>query len=182
MSGDSVADDPPIAPRQPKPDRAGKGRTNKKHRRVPEYVWVIAGAAIVAGVLLPGPPWWWPSSVSTSPSVPFSGGCASHQVYAENLGSAKIVIRAGPNPQSAQVGEISSVASIAVDGWTYGRSAPATAGVTPLESMIWFHLTDNAGWVSFASVRLYPTEYDPSGGDPRQIHAVASVNCEGSAG
>lgn len=153
---------------------------------MPEYVLAIAAAVFVAIGLLPGPPWWWHFSRSNSPSnslsVPFSGECASHQIYAENLGSTKIVIRAGPNPLSEQVGALSSVASIAVDGWTYGRAAPAAAGVTPLESMIWFHLTDNAGWVSFASVRLYPTPYDPSGADPSQVHAVASATCEGSAG
>ena len=70
--------------------------------------------------------------------------------------------------------------SIAVDGWAYGKAATATTGVTLSETMIWFHVADDSGWVSFTTVRDYPTEPDPSGADPPQVHAIASAECEGS--
>jgi hypothetical protein len=139
---------------------------------------------LVGIVLLTGPPWWFKYFQSSSPNsaiVEFSGGCVTHQIYAENRGSVGTVIRAGPNPMAAQVSTLPATASIAVNGWAYGRAAPAMKGVTLRERMIWFHLSDNAGWVSFTSVRVYPTGYDPAGEDLPQVHAVASAGCEGSA-
>jgi hypothetical protein len=163
----------------------GKRSTNKKERRIPEHVRVIAGAVVVVIIAGTGPPWWWDYFRSSPPNnsaiVGFSGGCATHQIFAEKRGSNGTVIRAGPNPMATQIARLPANMSIAVNGWAYGKAAPKTEGVSLPDRMIWFHLADDSGWVSFTTVHVYPTGYDPTGEDPPQVHVVASAACEGSA-
>ena len=64
-----------------------------------------------------------------------------------------------------------------VDGWTYGNAVPAP-DVSTRESKVWFRLADGAGWVPFASVRAYPTGYDPTGEVPAVVQAAAPASCE----
>lgn len=48
-------------------------------------------------------------------------------------------------------------------------------------SNIWFHLTDGAGWVSYAGVRAYQMTPDPDGLNPNGGPPVAtSKYCEGA--
>jgi hypothetical protein len=156
-----------------------------KRRRVLERRWAIGGAVLVLAIVTTGPPWWWSylrfnSPPIDSPVVGFSGGCATHQIYAVNRPSDGAVTRAGPNPMATEVTSLPPNASIDVDGWAYGKAASPTDGVTQTEMMIWFHVADESGWVSFTTVREYPTGLDPSGADPPQVHAVVSAACEGS--
>jgi hypothetical protein len=152
--------------------------------------WVGIAVSVVLTVAAAGSaPWWWkyvgpsaPASAAGNSSqvVGMSGGCPAFQVFAQNrwapLGAA---VRAQPNVLSRLVTGYQGNMSIAVNGWVYGGVAYPT-NTPPWNSNVWFHLADDAGWVSFAGVRATPTSPDPtghaSGGDP----AATSATCEGA--
>lgn len=120
------------------------------------------------------------ASQPAGPLVGMSGGCAPFRVFAQGrwqpLGAT---IRQAPNVLSAQVGSFPANMSISVDGWVYGKPAYPT-NVAPFNNAVWFHLTDGAGWVSFAGVRAYPVAFDPSGLADGGPPAASSPTCEGA--
>jgi hypothetical protein len=145
--------------------------------------------AILTVATLGSAPWWWhlafpPSQAPAAPAsevVGMSGGCAPFQVFAQNrwqpYGAA---IRAQPNVLSQLVGTDPGNFSLSVDGWVYGR-VPYPTNTPPWNSNLWYHLTDGAGWVSFAGVRATPSIEDPTGlskygGNP----APMATSCEGA--
>jgi hypothetical protein len=147
----------------------------------------IGVAIVLAVVFATGPPWWFKyihASASAAPrvqAVGMSGGCAPFQVFAQNrwdpIGTS---VRMQPNILSDKNGSFAPNESISVDGWVHGRPAYPT-NPAPWNSDIWYHLTDGAGWVSFAGVRASPTGYDPTGLSSDGGPAVAvSASCEGA--
>ena len=146
----------------------------------------VGVTVLLAAVAATGPPWWFQlvgrqaSSGSAPTVVGISGGCAPFQVFAQDrwapLGTA---IREAPNVLSTQEGSFPGNMSITVNGWVHGRPAYPT-NTAPWNSDDWFHLTDGAGWVSFAGVRAYPVAYDPTGLAGGGPPAATSPACEGA--
>jgi hypothetical protein len=143
-------------------------------------------SVILTVATLGSAPWWWhlafpPSQVPASAVVGMSGGCSPFQLFAQNrwkpYGAS---IRAQPNVLSQLVGTDPGNFSLSVNGWVYSR-APYPTNTPPWNSNVWYHLTDGAGWVSFAGVRATPSAEDPTGlskygGNP----APTSKSCEGA--
>ena len=132
-------------------------------------------------------PWWWKympwvsaPPAAASPAVGMSGGCEPFQVFAQNrwdpVGTA---IRAAPNVLSVQVGSFPPNMSISVNGWVHGRPAYVT-NTAPWNNDVWYHLTDGAGWVSFAGVRATPVAHDPTGLADGGPPAALAPDCEGA--
>lgn len=136
------------------------------------WLWVAAVGAVLGIALATGPPWWFHL---LSPG--HTDGCTTYQVYAEDRGAVHTTVWSAPSTTSNQVTTLATIASIAVDGWTYGSAVPAP-DVSPRDSRIWFRLADGAGWVAFASVRAYPTGYDPTGEVPTVVQAATPASCE----
>lgn len=136
------------------------------------WLWVAAVGAVLGVVLATGPPWWFKF---LSPG--HIGGCTTYQIYAEDRGSVHTTVWSAPTTTSNEVATLSTIASIAVDGWTFGSPVPAL-DVSTRDSRIWFRLADGAGWVPFASVRAYPTGYDPTSEDPAVVQAATPADCE----
>lgn len=114
--------------------------------------------------------------------VGFVGGCPPFQIYAQNrwepYGTA---VRAKPSNLATIVATFPGNMSLSVNGWVHGRVAYAD-NRPPFDSDIWFHLSDDAGWVSYAGVRALPTARDPTGvadGGPPAPHPP---KCEGGLG
>lgn len=88
----------------------------------------------------------------------FERGCAVRTVFAQGrwqpLGA---VVRAAPRPNADVVDAVGPNEVLAVDGWVVG-AVPYPHNPAPWNSAIWFHLADETGWVSFASVRATPTD------------------------
>ncbi len=150
-------------------------------------LWIGSIVSLVLAVGAAGSaPWWWHLAFPTpaapaSAVVGMSGGCTPFQVFAQNrwqpYGTA---IRAQPNVLSELVGTDPGNFSLSVNGWVYGRP-PYPTNTPPWNSGVWYHLTDGAGWVSFAGVRSTPSSQDPAGlskygGNP----APTSRSCEGA--
>jgi hypothetical protein len=135
------------------------------------WPWVAAVGALLGVALATGPPWWF-HLLSAQKE-----GCATYQIYAEDRGSMHTAVWSAPTTTSSQVATLSTIASIAVNGWQYGTSMPAP-DVSVQNSRIWFRLADGSGWVPFGTVRAYPTGYDPTGEDPTHVQAAAPANCE----
>lgn len=143
-------------------------------------IWLTSAVvvpALLGLIFMADPPMW---TKWLSEGFVTKGDCSPYRVYAQNrwtpLGTA---IRAKPAVESEKIGEFSGNQSIMVDGWMHGAVAHPT-NPEPWNSDIWFHLTDNKGWVSFGGVRGVPTEPDPTlhspdGGQP----ALLLTNCEG---
>lgn len=117
-----------------------------------------------------------PSGVST-----LAGGCDPFTVHAQNrwrpYGAA---VRAAPYAAAKKVGGYESNELISVDGWVRTR-APYPTNNPPWNSDVWFHLSDDTGWVSFAGVRADPTPQDPTGMDPDGGRpAPTPAECSGS--
>jgi len=121
-----------------------------------------------------------PRTNSSSLVTGMSGGCAPFSAIAQNryppYGTA---IRAQPNALSTQLGSFTGNKAISVNGWVYGTAEYPT-NPPPWNSNVWFHLTDGAGWVSFAGVRAYPMTPDPDGLNPDGGPPVAiAKDCQG---
>lgn len=109
-----------------------------------------------------------------------SGGCAPFQAFAPNRwGPVGTAIREQPSVLSTQVGSFPPNMSISVNGWVHGRPA-YTTNVAPWSNDVWYHLTDGAGWVSFAGVRATPTSVDPTGLADGGASQAISPACEGA--
>jgi hypothetical protein len=93
------------------------------------------------------------------------GGCDPFTVFAQNrwtpLGTA---VRDVPTPTAKKIKGFSPNELIGVDGWVRTR-APYPSNTPPWTSDVWFHLSHDSGWVSFAGVRADPTSPDPTGHD-----------------
>lgn len=147
-------------------------------------VVLVVLAVAIAGTAA----WWWrytslehSSAQPPSAVVGMSGGCAPFEAIAQNryppYGTA---IRTQPNALSTKLGSYNGNTAINVNGWVYGTAEYPTNS-PPWNSNIWFHLTDGAGWVSYAGVRAYPMTPDPDGLNPDGGPPVAtSKSCEGA--
>lgn len=146
-------------------------------------IWLTLVVAVLGAS---SAPWWWKYTPLGDEGPPpgvigFSGGCDAFQVFAQNrwnpYGTA---VRAAPNVTSKKVGGFAPNESIAVDGWVHSRPAYPT-NTAPWNNDVWFHLADQAGWVSFAGVRATPVSQDPTGlsknGGPP---APTNGKCEGA--
>jgi hypothetical protein len=109
-----------------------------------------------------------------------SGGCEPFQVFAQNRWDpVGTTIRAEPSVLSTQIGSFPPNMSISVNGWVHGRPAYPT-NEAPWNNDVWYHLTDGAGWVSFAGVRATPVAHDPTGlADGGPAAAIAPA-CQGA--
>lgn len=121
---------------------------------------------LVAAILAAGSYLWRQQSEAPPEGVSgLVGGCEAFTVFAQNrwapLGTA---VRAEPFGVAEKVGSFAPNELIAVDGWVRTR-APYPSNSEPWNSDKWFHLENNAGWVSFAGVRADPTTPDPTGFD-----------------
>lgn len=107
-------------------------------------------------------------TASASSSLPpgvlgMSGGCDGFQVYAQGRWDARgAVVRAAPNKEAKIVDRFAVNESMIVNGWVHSRPA-LPMNTSPWNSDIWFHMSDDSGWVSFPGVRERPVNYDPSG-------------------
>jgi hypothetical protein len=141
-----------------------------------------AVAVIIALVLATGPPWWF-KSLSSQPSASIAalqGGCKSFDVYAQNRWApVGAEVRAQPNVLSAGIESFAPNEIISVNGWVNGR-APYPTNVAPFNSGVWYHLTDGAGWVSFAGTRAVPTTFDPTGQASGGPPAPTLPRCKGA--
>lgn len=113
--------------------------------------------------------------------VGLSGGCVSYYVYGQNrwapYGAA---IRAAPNREARQLGAVAGNKLVYVNGWVQTESAQPS-NYPPWNSNIWFHLTDNSGWISYPGTRAVPTPQDPSGQDSNGgTPAPTPAACEGA--
>jgi hypothetical protein len=69
---------------------------------------------------------------------------------------------------------------ITVDGWVRERT-PYPSNQPPWDSDVWFHVSDNSGWVTFAGVRATPTTPDPLGGYGKGTSpAPLDISCDGT--
>ena len=121
-------------------------------------------------------PIWWKKLFKPG----FVGGCPAYIVYAQNrwdpVGTS---IRKDPDVNAEKIGGFSPNEAISVDGWVHTKVAYPT-NRTPWDSDIWFHLSTQTGWVSFAGVRGTPTTHDPSGLDPNGGQEPLALSpCEG---
>lgn len=130
-------------------------------------------------------PWWW-QYLPWEHEVPagvtgMSGGCDAYQVFAQNRWDpVGAVVRAAPNIASKRVDGYAANQSIAVNGWVHSRVAYPT-NTAPWNSNIWFHVSDDSGWVSFAGVRETPISHDPTGLSPDGGPPAATPgNCQGA--
>lgn len=149
-----------------------KPRPKENPSRHRTWLWLAVVGAVLGIALATGPPWWFKLLTPDH-----KDGCTTYQIYAEDRGSVHTTVWSAPTTTSNQVATFSTIASIAVNGWTYG-SAVAAPNVSTRESKVWFRLADGAGWVPFASVRAYPTGYDPTGEVPAVVQAGAPASCE----
>lgn len=111
-----------------------------------------------------------------------TGGCEPFRVYAQNrwapLGT-KVLAAPTYGPDTEQVDAIAPNKVVWVDGWVRGNVAYPTNS-TPWNSNVYFHLSDDSGWVTFAGVRAVPTSPDPTGYSPDGGKAVQVIDeCEG---
>ena len=118
------------------------------------------GLAVVVAVLsLAGAPWWW-GWIFDDDASGLVGGCGVFQVHAQNqfdpLGTK---IWEEPYPDAESSGGFAPNQTFNVDGWVRTRPAYPTNS-DPWNSDAWFHLANDAGWVSFAGVRADPTDPD----------------------
>jgi hypothetical protein len=133
--------------------------------RVGLLVLLISAAALAVVVIGPDRVKSW---AATGPSdvTAMTGGCAPFQVFGQNRWQpygARLL--AGPNLQSRVIGPVAPNKTIFVNGWVHGAVAyPLNS--PPWNSDVYFHLSDNTGWVTFAGVRAVPTNQDPSGHSP----------------
>lgn len=137
-----------------------------------EFYWGTAIAVVLTVAAASSAPWWWQDTPWASkdrvlPGVTgMSGGCDAYQVFTQNRWApVGTVVRAAPNIASNRVGGYAANQSIFVDGWVHSRVAYPT-NTAPWNSDIWFHVSDDSGWVSFAGVRATPVTYDPTGLSP----------------
>lgn len=155
---------------QDQPRKPGGKQARLRSRET--WPWLAVVGLIIGVVLATGPPWWFKA---------FGRGgkdrCAVYQIYAEDRGVVRTIVWSAPTTASSQVATLPTIASIAVSGWEYGSAVPASE-VSASDSRIWFRLADGAGWVPFASVRAYPTAYDPTDDDPAVVQPAAPRSCE----
>ena len=122
-------------------------------------------------------------SSEPKPHSDFSGGCAKFVVYAQNrydpLGAAT---REDPSIVSKKIGGFAGNEAVPVDGWIHSEKPTYPTNSAPWNNDAWFHLANEAGWVSFPGVRGEPTSPDPThghsldGGQPAPLDA----NCQGT--
>lgn len=156
---------------------AASSEGSRGRRAVGWIVTAIVVPVLIGLFFMADPPMW---TKWFAQGFVTDGDCAPYRVYSQNrwapLGTA---IRAEPAAESEQIGKFAGNDSIMVDGWLHGAVAHPT-NPEPWNSDVWFHLTDDKGWVSFAGVRGVPTEPDPTlhspdGGQPAPLLAP----CEG---
>lgn len=127
-----------------------------------DRAFAIALAIVVAVLSASTSPWWW-DRLTGSEHDSLVGGCEAFNLYAQNqfdpLGTK---IWDAPSPTADSHRGFSPNELIAVDGWVRTRS-PYPPNSPPWDSDVWFHLANDAGWVTFAGVRADPT--DPSAGN-----------------
>lgn len=162
----------------------------RKHHSVLYIMLSLLVAPLLVGLLVnfsTTKPWWWSGGNSEAPStkdssvLDFAGSCGVFELYAQNrwppYGASK---RAAPNLSAKKVGDFGPNEIVAVDGWVHSeRVYPENP--PPFYTDIWFHLSDNSGWVSFAAVRAVSTSpaatnLDQDGGPP----APAPPQCKGA--
>ncbi len=122
---------------------------------------VILGGVIVVvlGAAVVGP---WNKLTSDDPDD-FVGGCAAFTVYAQNqFDPVGTKVWAEPRPTADNSHGFAPNELVKVDGWVRTQT-PYPSNSSPWDSDAWFHLSNGAGWVSFAGVRSVPT--DPSQGN-----------------
>lgn len=111
------------------------------------------------------------------------GGCERFAVYSQGrLTPVGAAIRADPFPSAPQIGSRSPNVVISVDAWVR-TEAPYPDNPKPWDSDVWFHLTGDDGWVSFAGVRgavSYPdgTDGPSNGGQPVDYEALPECEAE----
>lgn len=122
-------------------------------------VFAIVLALVVAVLSASTAPWWW-ERLSGGDTGDLVGGCERFSVYAQNqFEPFGTKIWATPSPTADSYHGFAPNELITVDGWVRTRS-PYPSNSAPWDSDAWFHLTNGAGWVTFAGVRSDPT--DPS--------------------
>ena len=104
-----------------------------------------------------------PSEPPEPPREPTAGDCERFPVYAQGRwpppGTA---VRTEPTIAAPKDRSIQPNVIISVDGWVRS-DAPYPTNDAPWNENVWFRLTDDSGWVSFAGVRASPSH--PGGTD-----------------
>jgi hypothetical protein len=119
---------------------------------------VFAGLVVTGLLALVG---WMRSSDTNGRSL--VGGCEPFNVYAQNqFQPAGTLVWASPSPVAENQPAFAANQLITVDGWVRTRS-PYPSNSPPWDSDAWFHLANDAGWVSFGGVRAVPTTQAESG-------------------
>ena len=151
-------------------------RAPRQHRFwVGVFMLIALAAPAVSALAAPS------EAVATKNIVGLSGGCTSYFVYGQNrwapYGAA---IRAAPNREARQLGAVAGNKLVYVNGWVQTESAQPS-NYPPWNSNIWFHLSDNSGWISYPGTRAIPTPQDPSGQDSNGgTPAPTPAACEGA--
>lgn len=178
-----------------RPGMAGQqqdGAGTRARRERADVGTQLAVGLLVGVFLLGGAPFWVKPLLealgirdrpcdSGGGSTCFVGGCEDFRVYAQNrwapLGAA---VREAPDVNSRQVAGYDGNMGITVDGWVRS-SVPYPTNAPPWNSDVWFHLSNGAGWASYAGVRALPTAPDPTGLSPDGgAPAPAPPECEGA--
>lgn len=124
-------------------------------------LFAIGLSLLVAVLSASTSPWWWDRVFGEDDD--FVGGCETFHLFAQNefdpLGTK---ISEAPMPSAESFRGFSPNERVAVDGWVRTRS-PYPSNSPPWDSDVWFHLANNAGWVTFAGVRANPTDPSTSG-------------------
>jgi hypothetical protein len=136
----------------------------------------VAASLIAAGI-------WALATKLSSDDAPRSlvGGCAAFNLHAQNqFDPVGTLIWDSPSPTSTSFRGFSPNQLITVDGWVRTRS-PYPTNSAPWDSDIWFHLANDAGWVTFAGVRSVPTGPGPNGNqEPGSDPAPVDSACAGT--
>lgn len=148
--------------------------------RVPrEWTLPALTAAVFAGLVVAGIVWF-AGRLGRSDSD-FVGGCAPFNVHAQNeFDPFGTLIWSAPSPTAENAPGFSPNQLITVDGWVRTRS-PYLTNPEPFNSDAWFHLANEAGWVSYAGIRADPTAPPPDGNFGTGTAAVPlDPDCRGS--
>jgi hypothetical protein len=141
-------------------------------------LFAIVLALVVAVLSASTAPWWWNRLFGEDDDL--VGGCEPFNLYAQNqydpLGTK---IWEAPSPTADSHHGFAPNELITVDGWVRTRS-PYPSNTPPWDRDVWFHLANDAGWVTFAGVRSDPT--DPSAGNfgKGSSPAPTDPDCAGS--
>lgn len=109
------------------------------------------------------------------------GGCEPFTVIAQNRWSpVGATSRAEPLQSGKEIARYGGNSHLTVNGWVRTRAA-YPENPPPWNRDVWFHLADNSGWVSFASVRADTTPFDVTGLDPNGgREAPTPAECSGT--